>query len=106
MGETLGDYLKKLEGVRTEREKRLLALLFRAVPHLHVAVVLGRSRKSKGRRQALVDAVEAALVEHESSAECTNPECEDGNVYEDHCPTCEQPIGRTCTDCNGTGKKQ
>ncbi len=34
---------------------------------------------------------------------CLN--CEDGMVYDDHCPTCEHPTGKTCEVCGGDGKQ-
>lgn len=30
--------------------------------------------------------------------------CEDGATHDDCCPTCEQPLMRTCKRCGGTGR--
>mgnify|MGYP003528414315 CR=1 FL=1 len=29
--------------------------------------------------------------------------CENGMVYDDHCPTCEAPTGKPCEVCGGDG---
>lgn len=65
----------------------------------------GKNKKLVRRIEEVLAAEKADIAKREADG-CTNPECEDGSVYEDYCPKCEQPIGRTCTDCKGTGKKQ
>ncbi len=40
-----------------------------------------------------------------SNHECSNAECEDGILFDEHCGQCQQAIGRTCPDCKGAAKQ-
>ena len=48
------------------------------------------------------DAIRVLLAATEPQPEpCIN--CENGMVYDDHCPTCEAPTGKPCEVCGGNG---
>ena len=92
---------------------KLIELLTRTIPALSVSVDLAKSDDSRAKRRKLLKEVEAAIgdekvkelvsTNHDVHAlpQCSNPDCENGVVYEDYCATCEQAIGRPCTICGG-----
>jgi hypothetical protein len=80
-------------------EDKLRELLRLALPALRVSVVLSRSDASETKRRCLLYDVEKALESAVVPSDCTNPDCEEGSVFEDCCSECEQPIGTPCPIC-------
>lgn len=67
----------------------------------------GAAKRIAGSASNALAEVLAVFDRHdapERGAPCPNPDCEEGQVVEDYCSLCENPIYKTCESCQGTGK--